>query len=112
MSLNQKYTWANFLKENPELKAKGVKRTSAEGKKAFEAAFKAKVKDVLKDRLEKIEKDKKRVTANRDTLIGKMKAAKKKPAKKKLQVKVGAKDKYISKLGKMTERTKTLQKNV
>ena len=38
MSVNQKYTWHDFLKEHPEHKEKSTKRTSPEGKKAFESA--------------------------------------------------------------------------
>lgn len=112
MSLNQKYTWNDFLKENPEFKEKDIKRTSSEGKKAFEAAFKSKVKDILKDRISWIEKEVARTGDKKVALVENMKAAKKIPAKRKIQLSVGAKDKYIRRLEKMTERTKQLQKNI
>ncbi len=50
MSLNQKYTWHDFLKDNPDLKKSGIKRTSKEGTKAFESAYNKRVKEVLKSR--------------------------------------------------------------
>ena len=56
MSLNQKYTWGDFLKDNPEHKEKKTKRTSAEGKKAFEAAYKKFVKEYLAQRQEQLKK--------------------------------------------------------
>lgn len=52
MSLHQKYTWHDFLKEHPE--KKGVKRTSSEGQKAFDAAYKKFAKAYLKGRLEEL----------------------------------------------------------
>ena len=112
MSLNQKYTWNDFLKENPGFKEKKVKRTSPEAKKAFEAAFKAKVKDVLKDRLSFIEKETVRVGKVKDGLLETMKATKKGVNKRRGQKKIGTKDKYIHRLGKMTERTKQTQKSI
>ncbi len=112
MSLNQKYTWKNFLQENPEMKAKKVKRTSAEGKKAFEAAFKAKIKDLIKDRLVFIEKREKYVTKQRNELNETLKATKEAPERKIMQAKVGRKDAYLSRLTKMTEKTKLLQKSI
>ena len=111
MSLNQKYTWKDFLKENPQLKEKDVKRTSAEGKKAFEAAFKAKMKDVLKDRLVWIETEQKRATEKRDGTVVKMKATKKKTKRKVVQKEVGRLDKYLYRLEKKVEQTKLLQKS-
>jgi len=112
MSLNQKYTWNDFLKENPELKEKGVKRTSSEGKKAFEAAFKTKMKDVLKDRLAWIEKEKTRATEKRDSVVKQMKETKKKARRRLLQEKVGSSDKYLHRLTKITDRTKQVQKDI
>ena len=35
MSMNQKYTWHDFLREHPEHREKKTKRTSSEGKKAY-----------------------------------------------------------------------------
>ena len=49
MSMNQKYTWHDFLREHPEHREKKTKRTSSEGKKAFEAAYKANLKKYLEE---------------------------------------------------------------
>lgn len=86
MSLNQKYTWAQFLKDNPEYKEKKIKRTSKEGIKAFEAAYKQHIKEYLKDRMAKIDKQKE--------LLKKGKGA------------------SIARLDRARERTKSLQKSI
>lgn len=112
MSLNQKYTWGDFLRENPDFKGKRIKRTSPEGKKAFEAAYKAKIKDILKDRLAWIAKDEARATGQRDKLVADMKEAKRVSRRRKVQLKIGAKDKHISRLGRMTERARQVQKDI
>ncbi|MFH1654973.1 MAG: hypothetical protein ABIE74_13110 [Pseudomonadota bacterium] len=78
MSLNQKYTWKDFLKDNPEHKKEDLKRTSKEGKKAFEAAFKVKVKEYLQDYQKKIEKQKGKIEQTRMTVIAKVQAFQKK----------------------------------
>ena len=75
MSLNQKYTWTDFLKENPEKKE--LKRTSSEGKKAFESAFKTKMKQYLTKRTEQVKVSQKKATEKRDSLIEKVKSFKK-----------------------------------
>ncbi len=85
MSLNQKYTWARFLKDHPEHKEKKTKRTSKEGQKAFDAAFKQHAKEYLKERLAKIEKEQKAAGSN-GTLL--------------------------ARLTRDHDRTKTLQKNI
>lgn len=104
MSLNQKYTWKDFLEENPEFKKKGVKRTSSEGKKAFESAYKAKIKEILKDRLAWLEREKARAAGKRDALTNEMKAAKNISLRKKLQKKIGRMDSYLSRLSRASER--------
>lgn len=111
MSLNQKYTWNDFLKENPELKEKKVKRTSSEGKKAFEAAYKSKIKDVLKDRLAWVSTETKRVTEAKEALVKEIKEQKDASKKRVIQTKIGTKDKYLNRLVKTTEKTKQVQKN-
>lgn len=111
MSLNQKYTWNDFLKENPELKEKKVKRTSPDGKKAFEIAYKAKIKDVLKDRLGWIDKEAKRIDAKKAALISDIKARKKGVAKRVIQAKVGKTEKYLNSLDKISKKTKQVQKS-
>ena len=56
MSLAHKFTWGDFLKKNPELKKKKLKRTSPEGDKAFQAAFKDFSKVFLKEREDRLKK--------------------------------------------------------
>lgn len=114
MSLNQKYTWNDFLKEHPDLKQKKIKRTSSEGKKAFNTAFKAKIKEHLSKRAETIEKLTKKATEKRNAIAAKVKEFRK--AKDTLnadtyQVKAGRQDSWISRLDKQNSRIKTLQKN-
>lgn len=86
MSLNQKYTWGDFLKAHPEYKQKKIKRTSKEGQKAFDAAYKQHVKEYLKDRLAKV-----------DECLKKRK---------------GANDGVTAKLERSRDRAKMLQKNI
>lgn len=114
MSLNKKYTWLDFLKEHPEHKEKQTKRTSAEGKKAFEAAYKTFIKKYLVERTSKIEKEIERSKKRREDLTAKLKAAHKSNKKLRIkfaQKKVGRTDRAIAGLGKIIEKTKTLQKN-
>lgn len=114
MALNQKYTWADFLKAHPEHKAKPLKRTSDEGKKLFEAAFKKHIKEYLKERTQKIEKQAKRATTERAALVKKVQEiakSKKWPKYHTAQVKVGKKDAQLARLKKQDERVKLLQKS-
>lgn len=112
MGLNQKYTWRNFLKDNPEYKEKKIKRTSKEGTKAFESAFKQHAKEYLKERLGKIDKEQERIQKDRDTLNKKLKGTKTCDRAKKIQVKLGAKKAYLAKLERIHEKTKSLQKSL
>ena len=115
MALNQKYTWHDFLKEHPEFREKQLKRTSPEGKKAFEAAYKAFVKKYLADRSTKLAKAIERATKRRDERIGKLRElrkAKKHPKAKLAQKKVGRQDAAIARFTRQQERTKALAKNV
>ncbi len=89
MSLNKKYTWADFLKANPEHKTKKTKRTSKEGQKAFEAACKLHNKEYLKGRLEMIDKEQERAKKNRSKL-----------------------EAYAKRLESSHDRTKALQKSL
>lgn len=114
MSLNQKYTWAQFLKEHPEYKGKKLKRISNEGKKAFETAFKKATKEYLMTRLEKIEGFKKRATARHSELTKKQQAftkAKNWPRAHRIQLEIGRQDALLDRLSKQSERTKSLQKH-
>lgn len=92
MSMNQKYTWADFLKEHPEYKEKKIKRTSKEAIKAFDAAYKQHLKDYLKDRIVKIDKEKDRA--------------------EKRKKEFSTMEAYLTRLEKMRDRTKMLQKNL
>ncbi|MBI4212226.1 MAG: hypothetical protein HY540_06265 [Deltaproteobacteria bacterium] len=114
MSLNQHYTWKDFLKEHPEHKEKKLKRSSAEGSKAFEAAFKKYMKEYLKERMNGIERMTKKISAKRAELSAKQKdlvKTKKWPKIRIAQARVGRKDAALARLAKQTERTKELQKN-
>lgn len=115
MSLNQKYTWGQFLKDNPELKKKGIKRTSSEGKKAFESAYKTKMKEYLSARVEKVNMLKKKATAKLGDLTKKVKELQKKKDFSKARIyqkKAGRQDAWIARLGKEASVIKTLQKNI
>jgi hypothetical protein len=115
MSLNQKYTWGAFLKEHPDLKKKGVKRTSAEGRKAFESAYKTKIKEYLSARAEKVNTLKKKATAKFDDLTKTIKKLQKEKEFSKARIyqeKAGRQDALIARLTKETSRIKTLQKSI
>ncbi len=111
MALNQKFTWADFLKANPDFKTKKIKRTSDEGKKAFEAAYKKHIKEYLKGRMDAQEKTLKSITTQRDALVAQQKATQK-PAKVRiLQTRIGNRDHAIYRTRKAIERSKSQQKN-
>lgn len=115
MSLKQKYTWNDFLKENPDVKTKGIKRRSKEGVKAFESAFKTKMKIYLTDRTKKVDVLKKKALEKRNDLTSQVKTyqkAKNFPKAKIYQEKVGRQDSWITSLSKQEERIKYLQKNL
>lgn len=112
MSLNQKYTWADFLRKHPEAKAKKLKRTSKEGKKAFEEAFKTYAKAYLKDLTARLERTVKRATTRRDHLVGRLKATQKAPRAKILQIKVGQKDHAIHFVTRQIQHVKAAQKSL
>lgn len=114
MSLNQKYTWGDFLKDNPELKKKGIKRTSSEGKKAYKSAYKTKIKEYLAERTKKLEISKKKATEKKKTLTLKVKTYQKSKnfsQAKVYQLKVGRQDAWLTRLTKAAARIKTLQKS-
>lgn len=115
MGLAHKYTWGDFLKANPELKKKGIKRTSPEGEKAFKAAFKAFAKDHLKTRSAKLKKEEERVAKSKEMLLQRLKAVggKKWHLKAKdLNEKIGRFDSYLARLTRWQESTKELAKKV
>ncbi|MBI2346791.1 MAG: hypothetical protein HYV03_07955 [Deltaproteobacteria bacterium] len=112
MSMGQKYTWADFLKDHPELKTKGVKRTSKEGKKAFEEAYKTALKSHLKGLSAKLEREGKKATARRTALTTMLKADKGTVVAKVLQQRVGQKDHAIAFLARQIERAKAAQKTL
>ena len=113
MSLNQKYTWAGFLKEYPEHKEKKTKRTSSEGKKAFETAYKKFIKNYLDERQTQLKKMDAKAVARRDDFLKKVQAHQKKKDFAKAafyQKKVGLQDAAIVELKRQAERTKTVAK--
>lgn len=108
MALNEKYTWGDFLREHPQ--KKDLKRTSAEGKKTFETAYKAFVKEFLKTRLTRLQKQQKKATECRDELVGRLKGIKKASLAKRFQSRVGQKDHALAVIGQQIENTKAIQK--
>jgi len=114
MSLNKKYTWHDFLKEFPEHKEKALKRTSAEGKKAFEAAYKKHIKGYLTKRAEIIEGDAKRAKTKLDDLVTKVKEQGKAGFKKRVKKthdRIAKANAHLGRLAKEKNRNKTVQKN-
>lgn len=87
MSLKQKYTWAQFKKEEGE-KAKDLKRTSPEGMKAFKAAFAARTKRFVQNRMERLakaqSKAQEQLTALQGTLKGLRSATRQKAVRKRI----------------------------
>lgn len=115
MSINQKYTWLDFLKEHPEHREKGTKRTSPEGKKAFESAFKAYAKQYL-DKIEKryereIERAKK-VRAERTERVKVAAKAKKFSRARMVQAKVGRADAAIVQIERQKKRAQAARKSL
>lgn len=115
MSLAQKYTWQDFLKEFPEHRKNKLKRTSAEGKKAYEAAYKNFIKKYLSQRGERLEKMVAKATTRRNELATRVQAlrkAKKYPKATLVQVKAGRADAAIASLKKQQTRNVAQQKNI
>ena len=109
MSLNQKYTWKDFLKDNPEAKEKGLKSASKEGRKAFETAFKTKVKEYLQSFQKTVEEQKNKLTTKRNELTAKIQTLQKQKNWSKArfyQKRVGKKDAAISRLSAQIIRAK------
>lgn len=109
MALKDKYSWGQFLKENPEFKEKKIKRTSEEGQKAYEAAKKKALSGFLKQRSEKLAKQTEKVEKQQSELVAKLtefKKAKNWPKAKITQAKVSKKHVWLKRLGKQAEKTK------
>jgi len=115
MSLNQKYTWADFLRENPAHKEKKTKRTSSEGKKAFEAAYKKYIKGYLSERQTQLATMEKRAAERQNELTAKVKELRKAKKRAKAtfyQTKVGKQSAAIASINKQMDRAKMLSKKV
>lgn len=115
MSLKQQYTWLDFLKEYPENKEKKTKRTSSEGKKAFEAAFKAHAKKFLETQVTSFEKVVGRVAGKREALVKRLKDSRKAGRRANMKIaitKIGKADHAIAALKKQIEDTKAKQKKI
>ena len=113
MSLADKYTWKDFLKANPDKKE--LKRTSTEGKKAFEAAYKTFAKEYLKNRDARTEKFIKTMTEAKDNLVEKLKSVPHRGWKAKSKIlnqKIGKKEAAITKFNKLLERSKETARNL
>lgn len=108
MALKDKYTWADFLRENPD--KKGTKRTSEEGKKAFDVAYKAFIKGYLKERTALLEKALLKATTARDVLAEELKGAKTARRKRQLQDRIGQKDHAVAETNKVIEKSKNSAK--
>jgi hypothetical protein len=115
MSLNQKYTWRDFLREHPEHKEKKTKRTSPEGKKAFEAAFKAYVKKYLTAELpKKLEALEARIGKRRaaeNTTVRELRKAKKFAKATIAQRRLGRSDRALAGIKKQKARAQAAAKN-
>ena len=112
MALKDQYTWKDFLKANPDKKE--LKRTSAEGKKAFEAAYKTFAKEYLKNREARTAKFVKSMTEEKDNLVEKLKSVPHRGWKTKSKIlnqKIGKKEAAIAKFNKLLERSKAASKN-
>lgn len=115
MSLNQKYTWGDFLRDNPEHKEKKTKRTSPEGKKAFESAYKKFIKDYLSERQKQLQGMEEKAKARRQEITKKVQGLQKSKNFGKAnyyQLKVGRQDAALARFRKQMERTKFLQKKI
>lgn len=115
MALKQKFTWGDFLKQNPEFKEKKMKRTSPDGEKAYQAAFKKFAKEHLKNREGWVKKEEERVTKAKGTLVKQLKAIDGKKwhlQSKKLNKEIGRFDAYLSKISKWHEASKQLTKKI
>lgn len=115
MSMNQKYTWHDFLRENPEHKEKKTKRTSSEGKKAFEAAFKAYLKKYFDGQQERYDKHMAKATDRAKNLQGKvseLSKAKKFSKARVAQRKAGRATAAISQIAKQKTRAQAARKSL
>lgn len=115
MSLASHFSWADFLKKNPDFKKKNIKRTSPEGEKAFKAAFKEFAKDFLKKREILIKKDKEKTSKAKDDLVIRLKAIDGKKwylKAKALNTRIGRLDAYLARLENIQKKTTQLAKTV
>jgi hypothetical protein len=115
MSLNQKYTWHDFLRENPEHKEKGTKRTSSEGKKAFESAFKAYCKKFLEDQQNRYDRQGEKATERAKALstkVTELRKAKKFAKGKVAQKKAGRADAAVAHLVSQKQRSQAKRKSL
>lgn len=115
MALKDKFTWNDFLKQNPEFKEKKVKRTSPEGEKAFNVAFKNFAKEHLKAREAYRAKEAERAASRKAILIKDLKGLDGKKwylRSKTLNRKIGRFDAYLAKLAREQKTLKEGSKKV
>lgn len=115
MAIKDKFTWADFLKQNPEAKEKKLKRTSTEGQKAFEKAYKDFAKTYLKTREERVASETERTNKRKTELVTRLKGLegrRKHVRQKKLNKAIGRYDAFLAKLGKSKASLKEASKKV
>jgi len=115
MSLNQKYTWHDFLRENPEHKEKGTKRTSSEGKKAFESAYKAYCKKYLEDQQKRYDTQGEKAAGRARALsakVSELRKAKKFSKANLAQKKAGRADRAVAQIAKQRQRAQAARKSL
>ena len=115
MAIKDKFTWADFLKANPDAKEKKLKRTSSEGQKAFEKAYKDFAKNYLKGREEKLAAETDKAGKRKAKFVDQLKALKgrrKYVQEKRLNKKVGRYDTYLVKLSQLKEGLKETSKKI
>jgi hypothetical protein len=115
MSMKQKYTWHDFLRDNPEHREKKTKRTSPEGKKAFEAAFKAYVKKYLDGQQERYDRQLAKATGRAkdlQTKVGGLCKSKKFSKAKIAQRKAGRAAAAVAQIAKQKNRAQAARKSI
>lgn len=87
-----------------------MKRTSAEGKKAFEQGSKAYLKQYYAEHLARLDRAHARAVTRRDVVVAQLKASKVARKSRALQMRVGERDRAIATLSRQIECGKAAQK--
>lgn len=113
--MNQKYTWHDFLRENPEHREKKTKRTSSEGKKAFEVAYKANLKKFLEDQQKRYDRQAGKATERAKALsakVSELRKAKKSAKATVAQRKAGRADAAVAQIARQKSRAQAKRKSL